>query len=99
MSSIIHTQNQAYPILDVGFPSLLHGPEVKELDVTIVIAGTHTPLRVVVRVPEGHTPAIPPHLPLCWLHTSHWFVLLSGVPNLHTPCTWRERVSLCVSSK
>ncbi len=77
----------AYSILDVGFPSLCHAPQVKKLDVSVIIPRTHTPLTVTVGIAKGHAPAIPPRLPLGWLHASHRVTLLPGVPHLDT--SWK----------
>ena len=35
-----------YSIPVTGLPSEGHGPKVKQLDVSVVVSGTHAPLRV-----------------------------------------------------
>ena len=39
-----------HPILHIGLPAQGHVPEIKQFDVSIVIAGTHTPVMGVVSV-------------------------------------------------
>ena len=38
----------AYAVLDVGLPSLGHGPQVKEFNVAIIISSTHTTFSIIV---------------------------------------------------
>ena len=78
----------SHPIFYIGLPSLGHGSKVKHLDISIVIACTHTPLNVTEWVAKCHTPTVSPCLSLCWLHASHWTVFLPWVPHLHATCTF-----------
>mmetsp|Transcript_1915 Transcript_1915/g.4253 ORF Transcript_1915/g.4253 Transcript_1915/m.4253 type:complete len:220 (-) Transcript_1915:699-1358(-) len=48
-----------HAVLHVGLPAHLVHPQVKHLDVPVVIPCQHTALLVVVRVPERHAPAVP----------------------------------------
>lgn len=39
--------NGSYPIFDIGLPPQTHLPKIKQLDVTIVIPSSHTPLFII----------------------------------------------------
>ena len=68
-------------ILDIGIPSEAVGLKVKNLDVSIIVACSNTPLLLVVGIAKANGPTVRLHsLGIRRLETNHRR-LLSGIPN------------------
>mmetsp|Transcript_100228 Transcript_100228/g.180866 ORF Transcript_100228/g.180866 Transcript_100228/m.180866 type:complete len:209 (+) Transcript_100228:388-1014(+) len=73
-------------IPNIGVPSQGHCPQIKDLDVSVVVASSNAALRVVVGIAKGNRPAISWRLPIHRLQRNYR-VFLPDVPNAYRAIT------------